>query len=345
MTITRIWQAGAESNGLQSNLYEFHTIYGLSTLYPSTNYVKTGTYSFLIDWDSWGLVNIPATRQIRTGFHFIIPDTAPSAGNSLLLTHDALGNVLFTVYFVNASTIGIWTPSANRDSASFTISKISFVHMGIDVKIDPTNGWIVVYLDGIEMLRFEGNTGNADIISTTYGNRGGIYEPARKYYDDLFIDDTTGQGAAAPVPDRRFYPITPNGAGAYNHGIGSDGNSVNNHLLVDERPHNSDTDYVYLKALDEKELNLMTTYTPPTGFTFAALIPFVYAKKTDAEVGTQLAPLLYTTSGSDLLGTAQNLPTSYGYLWERFTTKPGGGAWDQAGIDDVQVGFQGKGTF
>jgi len=221
------------------------------------------------------------------------------------------------------------------------------IHIGLDVKIDLTSGWAVVYIDGIEVMRYEGDTGNADIntfrLGKLTGEGGNV--PSYTYMDDIFVDDTTGQGAAAPVPDRRFYPITPNGAGAYNHGIGSDGNSVDNHLLVDDRPHNSDTDYVYMDTLDQKELNLMTTYTPPTGFTFAALIPFVYAKKTDAEVDTQLAPLLYTTSGSDLLGTAQALPTSYGWIWERFTTKPGGGAWDQAGINDVQVGFQGKGTF
>jgi hypothetical protein len=336
MTITRLWQLGFESNGTGS-LAEFDNAVGTGGTISAT-YAKTGTYSFRCSGGAYGEKNIPATRQVRLGVHV---RTKYNGSNTYLIALRSWAANLVSINQKDNNNLSLIVGTTEYGTCAFAVEASDFKHIGLDVKIDSSAGWAVVYIDGVEAMRYEGNIGNADISLARLNTQGGDYQ----YFDDCFCDDTTSQGSYAPVPDRRFMPITPNGAGAYNHGIGSDGDSVNNYLLVDDRPHNSDTDYVYLDALDEKELNLMTTYAPPTGFTFAALIPFVYAKKTDAEVGTQLAPLLYTTSGSDLLGTAQNLPTSYTYLWGRFTTKPGGGAWDQAAIDDVQVGFQGKGTF
>jgi len=340
MTITRLWQAGFESNGTSSHTGEFSAVTGGTV---SSTYAKSGTYSFRTSITDHGDV-IVNTSQLRTGFHArgfkLISNSYPA---SIVACRTATANlVAFKVK--NTSTLALVIGTTEQVTFAFASPTTEFKHFGLDVKIDASAGWAVAYIDGIEVMRYEGNTGNAAIVNVRYGEATDGFGNDYTYYDDCLIDDTTGEAAAAPVPDRRFYPLTPNGNGTYSEGAGSDGNSTDNYLLVDDRPHNSDTDYVVLSAADQRETYAMTTATLPTGFTFAALIPYVYARKTDAEVATQLA-LLLRGGSTDAEGTAQNLATSYAWLWERFTTKPGGGAWTQSDIDAIEAGYQGEGTF
>ena len=341
MTITRVWQAGLESNGMSSHTSEFSAISG-TDITTSSTYAKTGTYSMRINGADYADVAVPSTSQLRSGLHARGFTLLSNSNPANILNFRSATAALVGIRVKNDTTLALVIGATEQDTFAFASPTSEFAHFGLDVKLDASAGWAVAYINGVEVMRFEGNTGATPAINVRYGDT--TNSLAITYYDDLFIDDTSGEAAAAPVADRRFYAITPNGNGTYSEGVGSDGNSTDNYLLVDDRPHNSDTDYIILDAVDEKETYAMTTVTPPSGFTFAALIPFVYAKKTDAEVATKLAPLL-RLSGTDLEGAAVDMPTSYGWLWKRFTTKPGGGAWTQADIDAVEVGYQGEGIF
>ena len=340
MTITRIWQAGLESNGTNSHAGEFSAVTdGIAT---SSTYAKTGTYSMRINGSDYADVAVPSTSQLRSGLHVrgltLLNNTSPAN----ILSFRSSTAALVGLRVKNDTTLALMIGAVEQDTVAFASPTTEFSHFGLDAKLDASAGWAVVYINGVEVMRFEGNTGATPVVNVRYGDTTNVL--LLTYYDDLFIDDMSGETAAAPVADRRFYAITPTGNGTYSQGVGSDGNSTDNYLLVDDRPHNSDTDYIILDAADEKELYTSTTVTPPAGFIFAALIPFAYAKKTDAEVATKLAPLLRLGS-VDLEGTAQNLSTSYAMVWERFTAKPGGGVWIQTDIDAVEVGYQGEGAF
>jgi hypothetical protein len=251
--------------------------------------------------------------------------------------------VLVGIQVKNNTSLALRIGATEQATFSLATPTTEFSHFGLDVKFDGSAGWAIVYLDGNEIMRFEGNTGTVQPTVVRFGDTTNPLDFT--YFDDMFIDDTTGEATFVPVPDRRFFSaLTPNGNGNYVDGVGSDSNSVDNYLLVDDVPHNSDTDYVVLDALNEKESYAVTTLTLPANFEVAALIPFMYAKKTDAEVATQIKPMLRLGS-TDLEGDAKNLPTSYGLISHRFTTKPGGGVWAQADIDDVQIGYVGAGTF
>lgn len=342
MTITRLWQAGLESDGTNSHLGEFSSVSSSVNVTTSSTYAKSGTYSLRFPVGNDYATQLIGSSQARTGFHVrgleLITDLLPAYIVAFRTTANLVG-----IRVKNSTTLALWVGATEQDTYAFATPTSDFNHFGLDVKVDATAGWAVAYIDGVEVMRFEGNTGSDAITSVRYGDAINGFK-AYTYCDDLLIDDTTGETAAAPVPDRRFEPLTPNGNGTYSEGTGSDGNSTDNYLLVDDRPHNSDTDYIELDTADERELYTVTTTSPPAGFIFAALIPFAYAKKTDGAVATQLAPLLRLGS-VDLEGTAQNLSTSYAMVWERFAAKPGGGAWTQTDIDAVEVGYQGEGTF
>jgi hypothetical protein len=262
--------------------------------------------------------------------------------------------VLFAIYAASTtllarihntgSDLTLEVGGTSRAYAVGALPTTAFAHFGVSVKINSSAGWITIYKDGVAILTYSGNTGNADMVLTRFGTPD--QSITYTYYDDLYIDDTTGEAAAATVPDRRFAYVLPNADGNYSQCAGSDGNSVNNSLLVDEQPHNSETDYVEATALDQKDTYNMATITLPTGNSIAAVIPYAYARKTDAAAATLITNTI-RTGGVDLNGADQALASAYGIpLWTRFVKQADGATdWNQAALDALEVGFVGRGAF
>lgn len=345
MAITREWQAGAESDGSNSHNTElmYHTWTGISS-----GYVKTGTYAFVLNdygasWFQTYLLS--ATREKRCGLHFY-PLGIPGSGDkcALIEWRSSTGK-LGRVYIDNNFNVCLEIAGVTQDTAVGAQIRYEWTHWGVDIKIDSSSGWAYVYKNGVQVLSFTGNTGNADVRFFRYGfwEVGHSLSDGDWRLDDMFIDDTVGE-AAAPLPDIRLPYITFDGNGNYSQCMGSDGNQVDNYLLVDEQPHDGETTYVEADAVDEKDTYACTTYSIPSGATMNALIPVGLCWKTNAAVLTKIA-MMCRESSIDDVGSAQDISGFVVQAWERFVTKPSGGAWTQAALDAVEVGFAGKGTF
>jgi hypothetical protein len=142
----------------------------------------------------------------------------------------------------------------------------------------------------------------------------------------------------------RFYPSLPNGDGNYSQFDGSDGNQVNNYQLVDEVPANV-TDYVETVTVDQFDSYDLADIALSVGATILAVIPTVYSVRDgDAEeiaLGTRLG-------GADLVGSDQVPPSGYSdkaFLNERQTTKPGGGAWAEADVNNAEIVIKSRGSY
>jgi hypothetical protein len=209
----------------------------------------------------------------------------------------------------------------------------TYRHYSINIKIHSSAGWFNVYCDGALLLSFSGNTGNADLTSLTLGNDSTQNLINYTYWDDIYIDDTTGEPAATRSPAYQFQVLTPNGNGS------------NSGMTGFDAPHNSDTDYVQALAAGLKDTYAMTTVSPPASTAFSAVIPFAFARKPGVE-DVQLR-LLLRSGASELLSPAQALTTGYTMLiGDRTTLDPNTGlAWTQAGIDALEAGAQSAGTF
>ncbi len=157
----------------------------------------------------------------------------------------------------------------------------------------------------------------------------------------MYIEDTTGEGSDVVPPKLRFYYLTPDGNGNYADWDGSDGNQVDNYLLVDEVPP-SDADYVETNVVDRLDSYTMTTFVLGTGQTIVAVIPIVRGQR---EGITEELALGTRYSGTDLIGSDQEPLGSFRYLWERQIAKPGGGDWNQSAIDGVETVIKSRGTF
>jgi len=345
MAITRLWQTGLELGVIN----EFSGSYfngggGVTSVGP-----KTGTYCLQGNSAGGGAYAqvfwiLPATRQIRTGFYWNPASLAGTTEIDIVQIKTSAGTVLVRLEATGSgagNNLIIDVAGVNQDVIAGASGGSDYMHIGVDVKIHASAGWVVVYKDGVEILRFEGNTGNADIESIFYGHD--IAAGVIMKFDDFYVDDTTGEAAAAAVPSVYFQYITPNGNGFYNgNWSGSDGNSVDNYLLVDEIPPGSDTDYVQTTVVDELESFAMTTFTLAAGQEIQAMIPVAYCRKTGI---TEQIALGTRLSGVDLIGSDQTPSQSYSPRLERQTTKPGGGAWNQAALDGVEFVEKARGSF
>jgi hypothetical protein len=340
MAITRLWQSGWESGSVNE-------IYLIRSASISSAQVKTGTYSILMSDTGLGssgaggvVLPVPSTRQFRVGWWMY---GAPSGIYTdkcwTIASLDSGSSIVCGLrmrYQANAAYL--WT-SIEVDSFS-PISESSFHHYGIDIKVDSSNGWLYFYYDGSLKMSFDGNTGNSDIESIGIGSYY-LSNGSTSYWDDIYVDDTTGEGSPAIVPILRFYPLTLDGNGNYAQWDGSDGNSTDNYQLVDEVPP-SDTDYVETNVVDEYDSYTMTGITLDTGQTINAVIPVVRAAKAGS---TEQVALGTRLSSTDSIGSDQNPPTSFGYLSERQTTKPGGGSWGESDVNGAELVIKSRGSY
>lgn len=351
MAIARLAQTGAELNLTAAEL----TTVGSATI--SNTKARTGTYSFrfALNGNTSAGIAFTATAQFRAHMHLNHNGLAGIANAAYIfrwqngatqvgaVNYDRVTGYIQLI--VNATVV------ASESAATLGLSAVdTWYGLGIDVKLDASAGWIYFYKDGELKLSYDGNTlaglGAITTVDGLYfgGGLNGSWA-SYAYFDDLVIDDTTGEATPSPVPDRRFALLTPNGNGDKSEFTGSDGNQIDNYLLVDEIPPNGDTDYVRATAANLVDLYAMTTTTPPTGFTFGALIALAYARKAAAEDDTTVA-LTIKSGTTEQSGSAKTLGTSYALRWERFATDPAtGNPWTQSGIDSVQVGVKSGGTY
>lgn len=342
MAVTRIWQAHAELGG--DGLVGFTSRDSTSFNTTSTTKARTGTHSFRL-YSNYGYSKVlPSTyTQFRLSCHW----NHNGAGSGDTVGIIAFGSVVELRWVQDASKIQLYVNGSLADevvSSEFAQTDI-WRHLGIDVKI-AASGWAYVYLDGAEVIGYSGDLGTVGISSLEFNPFIGSLDSwnGYVYIDDIFLDDINGETNPAAVPDKRFYYRRANGNGTASELTGSDGDSLDNYLLVDDVPHDGDGTYVKAAAAGLRDLYDTETFTLPANFAVAAVIPLVVAKKTDAAIGTQVK-LVAKNGASETVSSAKNLGTSYGVVLARMTTQPGGGSWDEAGVNAAEYGMESAGAF
>jgi hypothetical protein len=343
MAITRLWQTGWELGQLSLSSMPAVEITSIDSLHNTTGETaKTGTYA--LGFGSGGSttyqqIDAPIS-QCRFAAH-LKHDTATAATYDLFQLRS---NATFIIRVQYSIATGSWIVLHGATIAA-TVLDTAFLprnvysHIGVDVKIDGAAGWVYVYRNGVQIVGYDGDTndGGSTFNRLYLGNNGSGSMGSNAAIDDVYWDDTTGEPAPTGVPDRRFPALTPDGTGHYAQWTGNDLDNTDNYLLVDERPHNSDTDYVFEGVSGKKDSYTMTDYTIPGGFTVRAVIPLAVARKADAAGGSSLK-MGTRYDSTDNIGGANSLPSSYGVVrGDRQTTDPSVEAWDQTSINGVEA--------
>lgn len=343
MAITRVWQSGLESGSIS----EFDAIVSNTGIQASAPY--TGTYRMYVNARDagYGRIFVPATRQVRGSFVIAFTHYGTVTGNGNLFELVAAGTPIATVgwnafaektsHDINQYVNSSWQGATTNHPLNYPVWWIRITY---DAKIDNAAGWFKVWINGELAFNYSGNTGNVDLDEVRIGTSvQGSINSVTWFYDDIYVDDTTGESSPANCPPHYRYPaVLPDGVGNYSQWTPSAGN---NWQCVDERPP-SEADYVDIGAVDQFDSYTMTGFTLGTGKSIDSVIPIGYVKRDEA---TEEIALGTRYAATDLVGSDQAPGAASDYFWERQTTKPGGGAWDQAALTGFEALIKSRGSY
>lgn len=335
MTITPLWASGMELADSRDELT------ASANNYAATTTPKTQTYGFNLASAS-GTGNYyehsSAISQCRIALH--VRHAVTSGTRDLISVYNGTTACVRVQWDATNSEWVVLcgaTEVARESDAGFAVSN-TYYHVGVDIKIDGTNGWVYLYRDGVQKVAFDGDTNNgfATFNRLLLGNLSIGTGWTSGVLDDVVWFSSTGEVAPAAIADYRVYDMRPNGNGNYNQMDGSDGNATDNYLLVDELPANDDTDYITTETADDTESFAMNTFTIPEGFAVEWVVPYAIARKEDAlgALGLQLGTRLSTT---DNVGSTQALGTGYAIFREWQDQSPAAANWTQQNLDDLEV--------
>ncbi len=242
---------------------------------------------------------------------------------------------------INTSTkaFDIYTSTATL-VASGTVPRLAttWYVVEIHVKIADSGGVIEVKVDGVSDVSFSGDTkpGSDTTASNVYWNASS--NPSN--IDDLALNDTSGGVDDSWCGDAHIYALTPNGNGNANQFTGSDGNSTDNYLLVDEVPSNSDTDYVQDATSGHKDLYAFTNLASiPAGASVVRVI--VETRTRELTAAGDAIQLGVRSGGVESFGSNVVVGISYQAQKAEFLVDPATGvAWLQTAVDALEAGVK-----
>lgn len=172
-----------------------------------------------------------------------------------------------------------------------------------------------------------------NILFTKPGGSNGVF-------DDFYLLDLTG---SAPfndfLGDKVVLMGLPNGNGDSSQWVGSDGNSTDNYLLIDD-PTASMSDYIAASVSGNTDLSTMTDVS--TAYAILAYQQLTQAAKSDAGTSPIVVPITKGQSGTIRSEAAlPALSTTAQYFASAIrTTDPDGNALTPARINAMQLGVK-----
>lgn len=254
-----------------------------------------------------------------------------SLNNVLSILCDPSNGTL-TVTAGNSTVLG--TLSATFSSAWTLVE----VHL----KIDASVGEIDIKFDGVNVFSFAGDTDPNSRVSAAYMQIDGGSINGNWYADDWIVNDTTGGEQDSWVNNETLLLGTLNGNGDSSDLTGSDGDSTNNYLNVDDVPHNSDTDYNAAASSGLKDLYTMSNLpTLPAGSTIKVFQPVAVCRRADPATPSNVDIGLKSGTTEDF-AASQALTTSYALLvGDVYYADPDdAAAWDETKINALQIGVE-----
>lgn len=235
---------------------------------------------------------------------------------------------------------------ATRNGTSLGIGTIPiapnvFYYIEFKATISDTVGVITTRIDGVQDLNLSSqDTRNGGAVGTIDGFRIGTLATSDSdpyTFDDLYLLDTSGSAPTNTfLGDIRVECLFPNGNGNSSVFSGSDGNSTDNYLLVDDpTAPDDDTTYVQASSVGDKDTYAFTNVTPGTGTVYGVQVG-QYARKTDA--GARSIASVARLSGTEVDSANFTLSTTYQYLLDMREAKPGGGAWSVSDVNSAEFG-------
>lgn len=299
----------------------------------SSSTKRTGTYS----WQLTGTCgrNITATSEFYMRFAVYMTNADNTAGRpSWRNSTTTLGSMRFAgsrlLAYVSTGTLVATGATLILENNWYVIE--------IYVKIADANGRIVIKIDGNTEIDYTGDTKPS--TQTTVDNIlfGGV---TGTFIDDLALNNVTGGADNSWCGDGQVFAYLPNGNGDSSQLTGSDGNTTDNYLLVDETPNDGNTTYVESSNSGDKDLYAIADATLGD-YTISRVWVDARGIDTVAAVG-QINLGIKPSGGSEDWSAALSLLTTYTKQLNGtvYTVNPlDSAAWEDADIDGLQIGVK-----
>lgn len=266
--------------------------------------------------------------------------TAPSLAIALITCFDA-GTEHLRLRLNTDGTISVLRGGStvlSTSAASVTFG--SFFFLEWKFTIDDTVGSYDVRVNGASITSGTGvDTRNGANSTANQIQLRGASAPGGTYdIDDMYVCDGTGSANNDFLGDVRVDCFMPNANGNSSQLVGSDADSTDNYLLVDEASQNGDTDYVQSATVNNKDTYAFTDMSHTPTSIFGAQINMI-AKKDDS--GSRSICAVTRSGGSDTDGATQALSTAYLCYREIRETDPNtSAAWTRTNLNSAEFGVK-----
>jgi hypothetical protein len=221
------------------------------------------------------------------------------------------------------------------------LSAATTYYIEVKVLISDTVGTVEVKVNGssTNWINITGqdtkNTANAtaNAVALSGASSGGNTD-----FDDLYVCDGAGSVNNDWLGDVRVDCYMPDGNGNSSQLTGSDGNSTDNYLLVDEASQNGDTDYVQSATVNQKDTYTFADMSHTPSSIFGTQLNMI-SKKDDS--GTRSIAAVTRSAGTDYDGSTQALGTTYVDNRDLREVDPAtSAAWTRTNLNSAEFGVK-----
>ena len=289
--------------------------------------------------------SIAATATFYIGFALYI--TSSSTGGYLIYLGDS-GSDQCGLFLGSDGTLSFRRGTTNLTTSSNALSTGAWNYIEFLVTINNTTGVYEVRVNG-SATGWIANTTGANTRSTANNSANTILMNARPaapsggfagsiVIDDFYYCDSAGSVNNSFLGDVRIDCYMPDGNGNSSQLVGSDSNSTDNYLLVDESAPNGDTDYVQSSTVNNKDTYTFADMSHTPTSIFATQLN-MSAKKDDS--GTRSICAVCRSGGTDYDGDTQALGTSYvDYRQIREVDPATSAAWTRTNLNSAEFGVK-----
>lgn len=315
----------------------------------TTSNVRTGTYCWTLNNANAAYYDLAADEDdliIIGNSSFVTGGVNSYNGHRFYGDGGTVLHVEVRHFINDGGTIALYRGTTLLDSVA-GVGNAAGEYFQIKVFIDDTNGFIEVRRNATTdaIIRFDGDTKNGGVdalIDRVYYHRGDVGGTGN-FLDDLYIcngvDATGTQGRPFNdyLGDVRIYPRFPTG-NDQTQLDGSDGNSVDNYLLVDEANTPNTADYVGSDVDGEFDTYAFDDLPADTSIVYAVKF-HMNAYKSDS--GTKSGRRIIRRAGTNHGGPDLSLATSPANSIESVTQDPeAAGIWTPANFNSSTFGYE-----
>ena len=240
--------------------------------------------------------------------------------------------------------LAVWRGNAGSGGTLLATSPIPFPvlsqwrSINLHFKADDSAGRAVVKVDGTTHIDFTGDTRNGGTSALLDGIRVNLPNSTNNALADLVINDSTGSINNTFPGDIAVIRRLPNENGTYNEFMGSDGDSTDNYLLVDEAPSNN-SDYTFAASVGAKDSYGVEDLPAAT---VAVLGVRAVAKTAKSGAGSAGMSVFIRENEEDTFSPSAPLSTSFAWQGDvvREVAPSTGAAWSIEDVNGMEIGVR-----